>query len=82
MRDDDPAFGNLGGHLRQDRSNVLVRQAVETVSLQTRFANVPWQWNELRDFSVRAPWSFYFVLSFLLANARCFFKFPLQELHH
>jgi hypothetical protein len=33
MSDDDPAFGNPGGYLRQDGSDVLIGKAVETISL-------------------------------------------------
>ena len=49
MRDDDAPFGNFRRDLRQDRRDVLVRQAVKAVSLHARLADFARQRNELGD---------------------------------
>src|SRR4030095_9120150 len=49
MRDYDPGFGNRGRHRWQNGGNVLIGQPVEAVSLQARFANLRWKWDEFCD---------------------------------
>jgi hypothetical protein len=48
MRNDDPAFGNPGGDIRQDGSNILIGKAVKSISPQVRVTNASWQWDEFR----------------------------------
>jgi hypothetical protein len=49
MSDDDPSIGDLGSYIRQNTGNVLVRQAVESIALQVRLANIAWEWNQVCD---------------------------------
>ena len=54
VRDDHAAGGNLRSDTRQNRRDVLVREAVETVSLNPRRADVGRQRHEIDDRPVAA----------------------------
>src|SRR5579864_4794579 len=49
MRDDDTTPGNFWGDVRQDGCDVLVGQAMEAVSLQSRLAKLSRQRHQARQ---------------------------------